>query len=302
MTSSLLWPDIDTVDLRLLTDVARTGSIRAAATGLGMSQPSASTRLSALERRLGAVLLDRSPRGATLTPAGDAVNARALRMLELLAAAKSDALHLHGKKRISLGAPASLAAGLAVLLAHAPLPATTVAWRSDHSTAALAAVLDTTLDAAFVTQSHGPSGLTLRHLWDEAITVTVRPDHPLAHNGVLKLADMAQHAVALHLWGDSARDIQGALGERGGLTVVSPATTAVALADAAGHVAITLALATQADVRSGRLVELQVRGLNPERVRVSLAFRTATNDHALIEHLSQLRTSQRAPRHRNASR
>jgi len=84
--------------------------------------------------------------------------------------------------------------------------------------------------------------------------------------------------------------------------VVSPATTAVALADAAGHVAITLALATQADVRSGRLVELQVRGLNPEKVRVSLAFRAATNDHAMIEHLSQLRTSQRAPRHRNASR
>ncbi len=297
MTSAPLWPDIDTTDLRLLIDVGRTGSIRSAASGLKMSQPSASARLSALERRLGASLLDRSPRGATLTPAGQAVNTRALRMLDLLAAAKSDALHLSGKRRLSLGAPASLGPGLAVLVAQARIPTTTVTWRSDHSSALLNAVLDTTLDAAFVTQSHGPPGLSFRHQWDEPTTVTVRPDHPLAQDGAVDLADLAQHPVALHLWGDSARDVAPALGEQCPLTIVSPAATAVALAQAASHVAITLALATETEVRSGRLIQLQVRDLTLGSTNVSIAYRTASTNDTLVTQLKQVGATRNLSRH-----
>jgi molybdate transport repressor ModE-like protein len=274
MTAPSPWPDIDTVDLRLLIDVRRTGSIRSAAIDAGMSQPSASARLSALERRMGATLLDRSTRGATLTPAGDAVYGRAVRMLDLLAAARSDALELGGRQRLALGAPASLAPGLAVLLSQNLPTATTVTWRSDHTSRLLEAVLDTTLDAAIVTQGHGPSGLSFQQQWDEPITVTVRPDHPLARETRVDVTDMAQHPVALHLWGEPASETVAALGARCRLTIVSPAGAAVALALATDHAAITFAIASEAETSAGRLIQIPVRGLALGTVSVSIAHRT----------------------------
>src|ERR1700749_884513 len=54
---------------RLLT-VARAGSLGRAAAAHGISQPAASTRIRQLEAQLGLALIERSPRGSRLTPAG----------------------------------------------------------------------------------------------------------------------------------------------------------------------------------------------------------------------------------------
>src|SRR4029077_16833549 len=50
--------------------VARTGSIGRAAAEHGVSQPAASARMRLLEGQLGLALIERSPRGSKLTPAG----------------------------------------------------------------------------------------------------------------------------------------------------------------------------------------------------------------------------------------
>src|SRR5690242_8841676 len=50
--------------------VGQTGSVTAAAERLGVSQPGVTSQLRRLENRLGAKLLDRGPRGVTLTKAG----------------------------------------------------------------------------------------------------------------------------------------------------------------------------------------------------------------------------------------
>lgn len=60
--------DID--DLNLLVRIARQSSISAAARNLGITPAAASARLAALERRLGARLLHRTTRMATLTKTG----------------------------------------------------------------------------------------------------------------------------------------------------------------------------------------------------------------------------------------
>src|ERR1700745_1031023 len=54
----------------LLLTAARQGSLGRAAAEHGISQPSASTRIRQLEGRLGLALIERSPRGSRLTPAG----------------------------------------------------------------------------------------------------------------------------------------------------------------------------------------------------------------------------------------
>jgi DNA-binding transcriptional LysR family regulator len=58
-------------DLRYFLSVARTGKLTAAALRMGTDHATISRRVRALEERLGAALFSRSPRGYTLTDAGD---------------------------------------------------------------------------------------------------------------------------------------------------------------------------------------------------------------------------------------
>ena len=60
----------DLTGFDLLLSVARAGSIGRAAAEHGISQPAASARVRLLEGQLGLALVERSPRGSKLTPAG----------------------------------------------------------------------------------------------------------------------------------------------------------------------------------------------------------------------------------------
>ena len=68
-------------DLRLVDAIARHGSLGAAARELLVSQPSASQRLAALERRCGVRLFDRDNTGARPTAAGHEMVAEARHIL-----------------------------------------------------------------------------------------------------------------------------------------------------------------------------------------------------------------------------
>ncbi|MDQ2725963.1 MAG: LysR family transcriptional regulator, partial [Actinomycetota bacterium] len=59
--------------LDLLVSVAELGSLGQAANRHGVSQPAVSMRMTQLERQLGITLLERSPMGTRLTPAGESV-------------------------------------------------------------------------------------------------------------------------------------------------------------------------------------------------------------------------------------
>src|ERR1700730_10701920 len=60
----------DLVGFDLLRSVARLGRRARAAAAHGISQPAASARVRLLEGQLGLALIQRSPRGSVLTPAG----------------------------------------------------------------------------------------------------------------------------------------------------------------------------------------------------------------------------------------
>lgn len=64
---------MEMIDLEALCVIAEAGSLSAAATRLGCSQPALSRRVQRMERDLGARLLARSGRGTALTPAGEQV-------------------------------------------------------------------------------------------------------------------------------------------------------------------------------------------------------------------------------------
>jgi DNA-binding transcriptional LysR family regulator len=62
---------LDLKHLRQLTEVADKGSIRAAAESLAITQPALSRSIRSIENELGIKLVERGPRGAELTAAGN---------------------------------------------------------------------------------------------------------------------------------------------------------------------------------------------------------------------------------------
>lgn len=78
---------MDWDDLRTFLAIARHGSLSGAARALGVTQPTMGRRLSAMEQRTGARLLQRLPGGYALTPLGESVLGNAERIeMEALAA------------------------------------------------------------------------------------------------------------------------------------------------------------------------------------------------------------------------
>lgn len=97
---------MDVARLRLLREVALRGSIAGAARELGLTPSAVSQQLAVLEREAGTALVDRSPRGVSLTGAGHALSLRAGEVLDVLAAARADLDRLAGAP----GGPVSVAA------------------------------------------------------------------------------------------------------------------------------------------------------------------------------------------------
>ncbi|MFC9930926.1 LysR family transcriptional regulator [Streptomyces sp. NPDC127190] len=82
--------DISSTHLRVLQQIAESGSFTAAATRLGYTQSAVSRQAVSLERSAGTTLFDRRPDGVRLTPAGLTLLRHARTILECLAAAESD--------------------------------------------------------------------------------------------------------------------------------------------------------------------------------------------------------------------
>src|SRR5829696_4727601 len=110
---------------RLLTfrAVAQLRSFSQAARALSLSQPSVSQQVAALERELGARLLDRRPGGLQLTHAGSVLLAHADAIAERLGLAETQLAEIAGAERstLTLGAfPTALATLVPSALARLP--------------------------------------------------------------------------------------------------------------------------------------------------------------------------------------
>ncbi|MFF1905421.1 LysR family transcriptional regulator [Kitasatospora sp. NPDC058218] len=109
--------------LRTFLAVHRAGSFTAAAQVLGLSQPTVTTQIRALERQGGRELFERLPRGVAPTPVAEELAARIAGPLDALAAATGTGVRPEaGAEPVHLAGPAELL-GTLVLPALAPLVA-----------------------------------------------------------------------------------------------------------------------------------------------------------------------------------
>ncbi len=263
-------PDLDS--LTLLLEIAETGSLGRAAAAHGLSQPAVTARLRSMERLVGTALVERSPRGSLLTPAGVLVADWARGVL--------DAAEVLGAGIASLredaGSRLRVAASLTIAEHLLPVwlvrfaehrPTTTISLDAMNSVHVETAVLSGSVDLGFVEGPQVAAGLDSREVSRDRLVVVVPPTHAWARRAEpLTAAELAATRLVQREPSSGTRTaLEEALAP---LTTAPPVlelstTSAVRSAAAAGAgPAVLSVLAVRDDVEAGRLVEVPVPGLD----------------------------------------
>jgi LysR family transcriptional regulator, hca operon transcriptional activator len=179
--------------LRYFIAVAEAGSFRVAAERrLHTSQPSLSRQIRDLEREVGVPLLDRAPRGITLTAAGTAFLAEARRVVanERAAIEAARTAARPPQRRLSVGVVVGHEADCIPLATRLLGDEVRVEVTSGYSVDLAARLQRGTLDLAFMRREPVP-GIEYRLLQREEIVAIVGRAHAIAARAVLAPDDLA---------------------------------------------------------------------------------------------------------------
>jgi DNA-binding transcriptional LysR family regulator len=281
-----------TARLRALVAVAETGSVRAAARRLVVTESAVSAAIAALTREVGTPLVEREGRGLRLTGAGNAFAGYARTILglheEALAAARGDLDPERGRVRVAAVTTAGehvLPASLAVFLArHPQVDLRLEVGTSEHVWALLAAH-----EADLVIAGRPPADL------DGAVVRAVRPNALLVVGAPAAAGrfDPARDTWLMREAGSGTRTTCEAL--LAGLQAEPPSlilgSNGAVVAGAVAGLGVTLvsreAVTRQLD--AGELVQLSVPGTPLRRPWHAVTHRVSPATTLLIGHLLQHR-------------
>jgi DNA-binding transcriptional LysR family regulator len=190
-------PPVD-LELRLVryfTVVAEHRHFGRAAAELRVAQPSLSRQIRHLEQQLGARLFDRTPRGTTLTEAGQVFLPRARALLRSAAQAAAATRAAARPSRITVGYTPGLIITPAVRNLRrqhpdADVQALHLEWNEPRD-----ALLDHRVDAAVTRLPLRTDGLHVTILYDEPRMLLVPLDHRLAGKESVTLDDIAGEPI-----------------------------------------------------------------------------------------------------------
>jgi len=191
---------IDAYSVRLFTSVARCGSIQRAAEAEHIAPSALSRRLAALEHAFSTPLLTRSPRGVTLTEAGQLVFARAAKMDEALESLVRDVQHLGDEVRGTIRLTANMSSIVGFLperLKHflEQHPNVQVSLIEADTQEVVRACLDDRADIGIGVETSVPAGLKRWHFADDPLQVVLPRRHPLMRASAIKFAQVLQYPV-----------------------------------------------------------------------------------------------------------
>jgi DNA-binding transcriptional LysR family regulator len=187
---------------RVLTfrSVAHQRSFSRAARELALSQPSVSNQVAQLERQLGSRLFERGPGGLRLTAEGEVLLEHADAVAERLRLAETqlDELAQRRRTRLRIGALPSALAGFvpaAIARLRVDHPETQVTFDEGTSGELAPRVATGELDLAIayedtVRPRQDPPGVARHHLLHEQFMVALGPQHRLAQEPRVRLADL----------------------------------------------------------------------------------------------------------------
>jgi DNA-binding transcriptional LysR family regulator len=199
---------LDVKRLKVLREVARSGSFSAAADELGYTQPAVSQQISALEREAGTRLLQRGARGVTLTDAGRALVDHSDAILARLAAAEEELEAIAGLRGGRLRLASFPTAGatlvpLAIAMFSKRHPQVELSLTEAEPEDALPMLRSGDLDVALTFEYSSLPGsaysslhdeLELVALLDDPMYVALPPDHALANTRNLRLEQLADES------------------------------------------------------------------------------------------------------------
>src|SRR5580693_3124941 len=171
--------------LRYFLAVAETLHFSKAAKRLGIAQPPLSQQIRRLEQLLGHALFERTTRGVTLTLAGQLLAKRAQSTME-----KVDE-DLAQVRRLGRGEEGTLTVGFSGSVMFTELPAAIQSYRRRYpkvelrlrelsTHAQIRALLDGTLDLAFLRDGDATEGIQIDTLLEERYVAVLPDAHPLA--------------------------------------------------------------------------------------------------------------------------
>ncbi|KAA6216047.1 LysR family transcriptional regulator [Streptomyces filamentosus] len=290
--------------LHILRAVADHRTVTAAAAALYLTPSAVSQQLAALEQETGHRLVDRSARGARLTPAGEILLGHANAVLAQLERAEAE-LAAYGSGEAGTVTVAAFATGIGLVVAPAiaalagTSPGIRVRVRDAEGDESLLMVLDRQVDVAVAVEYRGAPAedddrLTRVPLYAEPFDVVLPPGHALADGERVVLADLARDAWIGQSAGNPCHDVTVLACEYAGFAplfehVSDDFRAVVALAAAGAGVA----LVPRSALRGMDLRDVGIRpveGVVPTR-RVFAAVRRGAEDHPLIRPvLAALRT------------
>ena len=266
-----------------LEAVARAGSIRKAAARLNVASTALNRMVLDAERDVGTPLFERLPRGVRLTAAGEVLIAAIRRSLADLAASASHIEQLRGLVR------GTVRIACAETVAHDMVPTLIGRYQNEHrgvqfvveSGATPELVSALLADRSDLLIAHDPPpnpALAELASAPQTLCALVRPDHPLASHGKLRLADCQPYSVALGLQSFASRRLIDQLAAKLNLTFrvaieAGSVQTLLAFARETGAICFQFASGTRRDVASGELVALPLTDRDLVKSRLVLATR-----------------------------
>jgi DNA-binding transcriptional LysR family regulator len=281
--------------LELFVSAVELGSMSQAAARHGLSQPAASMRISALERRLGLQLLVRTSTGSQPTDAGSVIATWARELLEI-AARMGGAIQ-------SLKHTASESTTLAASLTVAEqLMPRWLAWLQEqrphhrfqvlvaNSAAVIEHVRDGRASLGFIESPQRTLGLKRRTIGTDRLVVAVAAGHPWTRRRTpIEPRHLADTPLVLREEGSGTRETLRSALQAIGLTLGPPAlelssTAALRNAVAAGVAPTVISqLSIRDDLVAGRLAIVATTGVEMTRPLTAIWRGTAPSALALID-------------------
>jgi LysR family transcriptional activator of glutamate synthase operon len=205
---------MDLRQLRYLVALAEERNFTRAAAREHVAQPALSQQIRKLEGELGLALVQRTTRQVTITDAGELLVRRARMILAELEAALEEMQALRGAwtGRVRLGTmhtmgPVDISEVIAEFHRRHPGVEVAVHEQSSEELAELLRLGEIEVAFLSVTERIESRGLALRRLVSERLVVVLPPDHPLAAERQLQLAQLAGDEFVSYRRGARLREL-----------------------------------------------------------------------------------------------
>ncbi|MCW3002148.1 MAG: HTH-type transcriptional regulator gltC [Conexibacter sp.] len=282
--------------LQYFVAVAEEANFTRAAERVHISQSGVSAQIRQLERELGATLIDRSGRAATLTTAGVAVLEHARAALASAGAIRQAVDEVNGlvRGRLVIGmVTACTVVPLFDALAafHRGHPGVEISLTEDNSDQLVERVRTGAIDLALIGAAGAPpAGLGALPIISEGLIAGVAPGHPMAGRKRAKLADLSAYPMVSLPQGTGIRAVfdQACAAEGIEADIALEASAPDAVADLAIRgLGIAILSASMASSYEGRLRAVALQDIQTPAV-LALVW-TATQSPALEELLVHCR-------------